>query len=75
MRYALAWGDTMEGFGERLRKERKKAKLTQEQLAEMIDMSHAFIGHLERGTRIPSVETVVRLCRALGIGSDRLLGI
>ena len=65
----------MEGFGERLRNERKKAKLTQEQLAEMIDMSHAFIGHLERGTRIPSVETVVRLCRALGIGSDQLLGV
>ena len=36
-----------------------------EQLAEMVDVSCSFLGHIERGTRIASVETLARLCEAL----------
>lgn len=50
-------------MGAKLRKARKKMRMTQEQAAECIDMSASFIGHIERGSRIPSVETIVRLCK------------
>ena len=49
--------------------------ITQERIAEMIDVCPAFIGHIERGTRKLSVETLFRLCKALGVSADFLLGI
>ena len=39
--------------------------LTQEQLAELAEISLSFVGHIERGTRTISVETLARLCKAL----------
>ena len=44
---------------------RTQAELTQEQLAERVDISVAFVGHIERGTKIPSVATLYRISRAL----------
>ena len=39
--------------------------LTQEQLAGLTGVTLSFIGHIERGTRAVSVETLARLCKAL----------
>ena len=39
--------------------------LTQEQLADLAGISLSFVGHIERGTRAISVETLARLCKAL----------
>jgi len=33
----------------------------------------SFLGHIERGTRIMSLETFVNICGELGAGSDELL--
>lgn len=55
--------------------ERKKMGLTQEELAEMIGISTAFVGHIDRGTRVLSVQTLWCLCGALNLSSDFLLGI
>jgi transcriptional regulator with XRE-family HTH domain len=33
------------------------------------------IGHIERGTRIPSVETIVRLCRLYNVSADVILDV
>lgn len=49
--------------------------MTQEQAAEHIDMSVSFIGHIERGSRIPSVETIVRLCRLYHVSADIILDL
>lgn len=54
-----------EKIGLRIRKQRKEKGLTIDQLAEMIDVSSSYMGHIERGTRIASVETLARLCEAL----------
>lgn len=62
-------------FGHRVRIRRKALHLTQENLAELVGVSVQFIGHIERGTRKLSVETLCSLCKALGVGSDELLGI
>lgn len=52
-------------IGQRIRRQRKEKGLTMDQLAEMIDVSSSYMGHVERGTRAASVETLARLCKAL----------
>ena len=52
-------------IGQRIRNQRKKKMLTQEQLAELTGISLSFVGHIERGTRAVSVETLARICKAL----------
>jgi len=59
-------------FSENMRKYRKKAKLTQEKLAELCDTDHRYIGQLETGIRCPSLEYVERIAMALKIAPYRL---
>lgn len=60
-------------LGSRIRKSRESKKLTQEQLSEICSLSTAHIGHIERGTRIPSLETLFKICTCLEISMDYLL--
>ena len=60
-------------LGQRISHYRRERRLTQEQLAERADLSHSFLGHIERGSRIPSLETVLRLYRALDVTPNDLL--
>ena len=60
-------------LGARIRKARENKKLTQEQLSEICSLSTSHIGHIERGTRIPSLETLFKICTSLEISMDYLL--
>jgi len=60
-------------MGERIRRARESERLTQEQLAEICSISTAHMGHIERGTRTPSLEAVYRISKALHVGMDYLL--
>lgn len=60
-------------FGARVRELRRKNSLTQEDLAEMAGISTSFMGHIERGSRIASLETLVLLCNALKTTPEYLL--
>ena len=60
-------------LGARIRKARKSKKLTQEQLGEFCSLSAAHIGHIERGTRIPSLETLFRISNILQVSLDWLV--
>ena len=60
-------------MGKRVRKQRQLIGLTQQELAERIGVSTSFVGHVERGTREASLETLVALSNALGVGVDYLL--
>lgn len=60
-------------LGKRVRKLRRANGLTQEGLAEKIDISASFMGHIERGSRIASLETLVALCTALKVSPAYLL--
>lgn len=62
-------------LGKRVRIRRTVLELTQEELAERIGVSTSFIGHIERGSRKLSVETLFDLCRALDVSADWLMGI
>lgn len=58
--------------GKKIREQRKKLNITQEQLAEMCEVSPSYIGHIERGSRNLSMNTAIKLCSALEIGLDFL---
>lgn len=60
-------------LGARIREQRIRKDWTQEQLAATIGMSTSFVGHIERGTRKASLETLVLLANALGVSLDYLL--
>lgn len=58
--------------GRKIREKRKNLNITQEQLAEMCEVSPSYIGHIERGSRNLSMNMAVQLCAVLGIGLDYL---
>lgn len=60
-------------LGKSIRKARTDSGMTQEKLGELCSLSTAHIGHIERGTRIPSLETFYRIATALGVSADELL--
>ena len=60
-------------MGRRIRTVRRQRGLTQEELAEQVGISASFLGHLERGTRVASLETLVALCNTLKVNPDYLL--
>lgn len=62
-------------IGKRVRIARHWQDMTQEQVAELMGISVSFVGHIERGTRKLSVETLHGLCTVLFVSSDYLLGL
>ncbi len=60
-------------MGMRIRQVRKARKWSQEELAKKCGISMSFLGHIERGTRIMSLETFVNICGALDAGADEIL--
>ena len=68
--------DNMADFkaiGRRIRMQRNLKSLTQEQLAEMTNISTSFVGHLERGEKMPSVETIMKISESLDMDLNYLL--
>ena len=60
-------------IGDRIRKYRELSRMTQEQLTESCSLSTGYIGHLERGTRSPSLETLVKISQILRVSLDDLV--
>ena len=60
-------------LGNRVRTVRRQQSLTQEQLAEKVGISPSFLGHIERGTRVASLDTLVALCNTLNVTPEYLL--
>ena len=60
-------------LGKRIRAARKKADLTQSELAERADVSTNHISAIERGVYDTRVEMLYRIALALGVDGDYLL--
>lgn len=59
---------TAKRLGQRVRDYRSTAKLTQEELAEKVRVVPVTISRLERGVTIPSLKTLEKIAKALGVG-------
>lgn len=55
-----------EVFGRRLREIRQARNVTQDALALTSGLTKAYISDMERGLKVPSLTTILRLSRALG---------
>ena len=60
-------------LGQKIREVRRERHMTQTELAQAAGISAAFLGHIERGSRIASLETLVLLCNALKTDANTLL--
>jgi transcriptional regulator with XRE-family HTH domain len=60
-------------IGENIRIARKSKNLTIDTLSELIGISSSFLGTLERGESSLSVETLISVCKALGVSADSII--
>jgi transcriptional regulator with XRE-family HTH domain len=60
-------------FGEELRKAREAAGKTQEQLAFDAELDRTYISRLEHDKKSPTLDSLFRLCDALGISAATLI--
>lgn len=60
-------------IGRNIRNARRLAGLTQENLAEQVELSVNHISHVEIGTSPISLPALIKICNALNITSDYLL--
>lgn len=59
---------------DKIKEARKKAGLSQKELAEKLDMNLRTYGSYERGERDVSTAILLKICKTLNISSDYLLG-
>ena len=60
-------------MGDRIKERRQALELTQGTLARQTGVTTSFIGHIERGEKLPSLETMARLSLALDVSLDWLV--
>ena len=64
---------TLATIGKNIRKYRLMKKMRQEDLAEKAGLTTNYIGMVERGEKIPSLETFINILNALGVSADMVL--
>ena len=63
----------LDTIGKNIRKFREIKKLRQDDLAEKTDLTTNYIGMIERGEKIPSLETFINILNSLGVSADMVL--
>ena len=65
--------DLARHFGENLRRGRRLARMSQEELACRAALHRTEVSLIERGYRVPSIETLIKVSAAVEISEGRLL--
>ena len=60
-------------FGKNMRAFRRSMGMSSESLGKFLNLSTAYVGLIERGERVPSLETFLKICNFFGISSDDML--
>jgi transcriptional regulator with XRE-family HTH domain len=68
-----AWKSQVEALGAFIRTQRKLAKLSLRELAQLSDLSNAYLSQLERGMHEPSIRVVKSLAAAFDLPAEVLL--
>lgn len=64
---------TLEKFGEKVREERHKQGLSQEELASRAGVHRTYIGMIERAEKNITLENIEKIAKALGISLDKIM--
>ena len=65
--------DLLIGIGERICNRRKQLGLTQEQIADKMDVSVQMISNLERGNKAIKIDNLIKISEILGVSTDYIL--
>ena len=60
-------------LGDALRDAREEAELTQEQVANKAKISREYVSIVERNRRSPTVDVLLRICRAIGVPASDII--
>ena len=60
-------------LGQKLREARQNKGYTQHALAEIADIGNVYLGEIERGSKMPSLNIFVKLIEALDVSADYIL--
>lgn len=52
-------------LGKKIQKRRKEASLTQEELGFKVGISRAYMGYIEQGRYVPSIEVLEKIAKSL----------
>ena len=63
----------LKDIGTRIKNKRKELNMTQEKLAELMDVSIQMISNLEQGKKAIRPENIVKICNVLNVSSDYIL--
>jgi transcriptional regulator with XRE-family HTH domain len=66
--------DIYQRIGERIRRARQRARLTQPQLAQLLGVSKGIISRWESGQARPSLDRLEPLAKLLGVSLEKMLG-
>ena len=62
-------------FAENFKKARTQAGLTQQQVADVLDLDRSAIAHYEMGDSMPNARNIQKICELFNIKFDELLKI
>jgi transcriptional regulator with XRE-family HTH domain len=60
-------------FGLAVRRQRERLGLSQEKFAFEVELDRTYVSGIERGVRNPTVKTILRLTKVLGVAPSALL--
>ncbi len=63
----------LKGIGKNLLKLREEKRMSQKELAESMDIAQTQYGKVERGEVIPSLPTLLKAAKALGVSIDKIV--
>ena len=67
-------GPFRRALGEAIRARRLELDLSQEELAYQADLDRTYLSGLEGGARNPTLETLLRVAKALGLKASEMMG-
>ena len=65
----------MSSFAERLKELRQEKRLSQDALAEILDISQTGISYWELGVRRPTSDFIIAIAKYFNVTTDYLLGV
>lgn len=67
--------ENLEIFAQRVKEQRKKRRLSQAELGEVLGLTHKSISTIESGLRGTTIEKLILLAKFFDVSTDYLLGL